>query len=83
MDQTIGKRLATARKCRGKSQDKLAHELEIATATVSRYETGAITLSVEKARTFADHLGVSLDWLIKGEGDPPKPSGDAQPASAA
>jgi transcriptional regulator with XRE-family HTH domain len=71
MEQTIGQRLAQARKFRQKSQDKLAHELGIATATVSRYETGDITISVEKARLLAEHLGVAVDWLILGIGDAP------------
>lgn len=71
MEQSIGERLAIARRQRNKSQDKLARELDLATATVSRYETGAITLSVEKARAFADHLGISLDWLLAGVGAGP------------
>lgn len=71
MEQTIGQRLAIARKIHKKSQDKLPHELGIATATVSRYETGDITISVEKARLLAEHLGVPPDWLILGVGDGP------------
>jgi transcriptional regulator with XRE-family HTH domain len=80
MEQTIGQRLAIARKTRKKSQDKLAHELGLATATVSRYETGDITISVEKARLLAEHLEVAPDWLILGVGDAPVAQVEAERA---
>lgn len=63
--QIFAKRLKEARQEKGWSQTELAKAASTTATTVSKYEAGNETSkpSLELAVTFAQVLGVSLDWL--------------------
>jgi transcriptional regulator with XRE-family HTH domain len=67
MDETLGTRIKAARKALGLSQDKLAKVLEVATMTVSRWETGALAPERENVRRLAEALGKEPSWLEFGD----------------
>ena len=61
--QAIGDRVRQVRSAR-MTQEKLAEVLEVAAETVSRYETGAIPLSVTMVYRVAEALGVGVEALL-------------------
>lgn len=63
--QIFAKRLKEARQGKGWSQTELAKAANTTATTVSKYEAGSETSkpSLELAVSFAQVLGVSLDWL--------------------
>jgi transcriptional regulator with XRE-family HTH domain len=62
--ETLGQRLARARKARGFSQTELARKIGSIQALVSDYERGNLRLSAEMTIRFAKALGVSTDELL-------------------
>lgn len=67
----FGKRLARVRKGRGLSQEKLAHEVALASGTISKYENGKLPPGFEQLSSLSEKLDVSLDWLVRGRGAAP------------
>ncbi|QWP78137.1 helix-turn-helix transcriptional regulator [Lysobacter sp. K5869] len=68
---TFGSRLRSLRERRGWSQEKLGFELEVSSATVSKWETNRGEPNLRHLegflRIFAKD-GMTLDWLIAGKG---------------
>jgi len=61
--QAIGDRVRQVRASR-MTQEKLAEKLAVAPETISRYETGAIPLSVTMVFRVAEALGVGVEALL-------------------
>lgn len=68
----LGERIAQKRKEHGWTQAELARRMGLSEAyghtQVSSWENGLGGMSVPSARRAAMELGVSLDWLLTGEG---------------
>jgi transcriptional regulator with XRE-family HTH domain len=63
-----GRRLAEARRRVGLSQSQLATRVGLTSQTISLYERGRIVPSAEMSLRIGDELGVSVRWLVTGEG---------------
>lgn len=63
-DETIGQRLARARRERGMTQVELAQRLGVAQPVVSDYERGELRLHGELIVKLSDILGVSSEELL-------------------
>lgn len=61
---TFGKRLTEVRKLRKLSQDELGKRVEVHGAVIGRYERDEVKPSIEMAKTLAEVLEVSLDYLV-------------------
>lgn len=61
------RKLRTARKAAGKSQDELAQVLGVNRATISKYETGIIEPSTSQLVKIADYLEVDLGEVLDGD----------------
>lgn len=66
--QSIGERLAHARKARGLSQTDLAVACGMAPTQVSRYESGRAEPRGVTVAKFASALAVRQTWLLTGDG---------------
>ncbi|MBY6048063.1 helix-turn-helix domain-containing protein [Vannielia litorea] len=81
---TFGDRVAGAREALGWSQKQLAERLGVKTKTVKHWEADASEPRANKLQMLAGMLGVSMRWLLSGEGpgiDAPLPEG-VVPAAA-
>lgn len=68
----IHDRLRRAREAAGfDNASEFARRIEVAPNSVYRYERGDQSPSLAIAGRWASETGVSLDWLVKGEGDGP------------
>jgi len=63
----MGKRIQERRKSLRISQEELAERAEITKQTVSRAENGQRELGAGNVLSIANALGVSTDYLLKGE----------------
>ncbi len=63
LSRAIGERVRQVRATR-MTQERLAEILEVQPQTISRYETGAIPLSVAMVYRVAEALGVGVDALL-------------------
>ncbi len=61
-----GGRLREARRRRGWTQTQLAEAAGVRQADITHYERGS-NMRLEVAARLADALGVTLDWLARGE----------------
>ncbi|MDI3335286.1 helix-turn-helix transcriptional regulator [Defluviimonas aestuarii] len=66
---TFGDRLAAAREAAGLSQADLAQRLGVKTRVVEHWEADAKEPRANRLQMLAGMLGVSLMWLLTGEGD--------------
>ncbi|MBF0187395.1 MAG: helix-turn-helix transcriptional regulator [Magnetococcales bacterium] len=66
--ETIGERLKHIRNERGLTQDQLAQKAGIARQTIMAIERGQ-TQEPRKVLPLCQALGISLEWLLNGEGD--------------
>lgn len=67
-DHTRGHRLREAMKSRNFSKTlALATELNVSVAAISRWQNGG-HVSLQSACDIAEHLDISLDWLLMGRG---------------
>lgn len=67
-DLIRGHRLREAMKRRKFSKTlALATELNVSVAAISRWQNGG-HVSLQSARDIAEHLDISLDWLVMGRG---------------
>jgi transcriptional regulator with XRE-family HTH domain len=64
--------LRTTYRGRGLSQEELASKLEIATNTVSRWETGKYRPSIEDLEMLARFFSISITELFPPDGPPAK-----------
>jgi len=62
--RVIGTRIRRARKAKGLSQARLAETVQVQPETMSRYETGAIPLSLSKLFEIAAALDVGVEVLL-------------------
>ncbi len=80
---TLGDRLAAAREAAGLSQSSLATRLGVRQKTLRAWEGDVSEPRANRLQMLAAMLGVSLRWLLTGEGEgvtPPPPAdepGDA------
>jgi len=68
---TLGDRLAAAREGQGLSQADLARRLGVREKTLAHWEDDASEPRANRVQMLAGMLGVSLRWLLTGEGDGP------------
>lgn len=66
----IGERIARLRRARGWSTQDLARHARLAKSTVGAAETGGKGLMAVTLVSLATALGVSMDYLWTGEGEP-------------
>ena len=66
MNDTIAGRLRTLRMEHEISQRELAEAMEVSNSTISRIEKGAMP-DVETLIKYAEHFGVSTDWILFGK----------------
>lgn len=64
MQTVIGTRIKFLRMEEGLTQRELAAKMNIGNSTLSQYEQGDRTPSVDMQRNFARHFGVSVDFLL-------------------
>jgi transcriptional regulator with XRE-family HTH domain len=68
--QTFGKRIKLVRHAFGLNQAGIAQSGETFTQNVSRWEKEVFEPSISVKRLISEKLGLSLDWLVSGEGFP-------------
>ncbi|SFR19055.1 helix-turn-helix domain-containing protein [Poseidonocella sedimentorum] len=76
---TFGDRLTAAREATGLAQKELARRLGVKLRTVDDWENDLSEPRANKLAMMAGLLGVSVGWLLTGEGDglePPQDSSD-------
>lgn len=66
---TFGDRLAAAREAMGLTQSQLASRLGVRLGTVQNWETDRSEPRANKLQMLAGLLGVSIVWLLTGEGE--------------
>lgn len=64
---TLGDRIKEARERNGWTQDKLADETNLSKSFISEVENDKRVPSADNVLKIANALGVSLDYLMKGE----------------
>lgn len=76
---TLGDRIAAAREAAGMTEKQFAKRLGIKTATLLDWEEDRSEPRANRLATMAGMLGVSVMWLLSGQGDgltdPETPSG--------
>lgn len=66
---TFGDRLAAAREAAGLTQKELSQRMGIKTGTLRNWEEDLSEPRANRLSIFAGILGVSLSWLLTGEGE--------------
>lgn len=69
----FGERLYELRSKNNMSQGDLADRLDVSRQTISKWENGACLPEAEKLVLLSDVLGVSVDYILKGEQKQPEP----------
>lgn len=69
---TLGDRLAAAREQAGLTQPELAARLGVRATTLARWEDDQDEPRANRLQMLAGMLGVSLVWLLTGEGEGPE-----------
>lgn len=64
MQNVIGSRIKFLRARDGLTQRELASKLHVGNSTLSQYENGDRVPSIDMQRKFAQHFGVSVDFLV-------------------
>ena len=75
---TFGDRLTFAREAAGLSQDDLARRLGGEVERLARWEADTDEPRANRLQLIAGMLGVSLAWLLTGEGDAPTEDGPVE-----
>lgn len=60
----LGKRIREARQGRKFKQQTLGKRIGVHKGTISAYELGQMTVSVERLTAIAKETGVSVGWLV-------------------
>lgn len=68
----LGPRIAALRRQAGMSQAELASRLKISSSAVGMYEQGRREPSVDLLLDMAEIFGVSMDVLLRGQGQDPQ-----------
>ena len=66
---TLGDRIVAAREATGLTQKDVARQLGVKLKTVQGWEDDRTEPRANKAQMMSGVLGVSLTWLLSGEGD--------------
>ena len=66
----LGKRIKAIRQSRNMTAKELASRAGISASYLSEVERGASAIAGEKLLRIARHLGVTLAYLLEGQGDP-------------
>lgn len=66
---TLGDRITAGREAVGLSQGQLAERLGVKEKTIQAWENDRVEPRANRAQMLAGLLGVSLIWLLTGEGD--------------
>lgn len=69
---TLGDRIVAAREARDQSQTQLAQRLGVRARTLRDWENDRAEPRANRMQMLAAMLGVSLRWLMTGEGEDPK-----------
>jgi transcriptional regulator with XRE-family HTH domain len=64
---TFGERILSIRKRLKWSQDELAKKVGTSAPIIGRYERNEIKPSIDTAKSIADELGVTIDFLLGGD----------------
>ncbi|MBQ2634023.1 MAG: helix-turn-helix transcriptional regulator [Oscillospiraceae bacterium] len=87
MQNVIGTRIKYLRARDRLTQRELAAKLHIGNSTLSQYENGDRVPSIDMQRKFAQHFGVSVDFLVGLTDDqtpaPERPSDELPPTNPA
>ncbi|MEM6665925.1 MAG: helix-turn-helix domain-containing protein [Pseudomonadota bacterium] len=70
---TLGARLAYARKSAGLSTAQLSRRLGVGTKTMAKWEADQTSPRTHRLTILAGMLGVSAAWLLSGKGEAPGP----------
>ena len=73
---TFGDRLAAAREAQGLSQEEFAQRLGVKLRTVRHWEEDAKEPRANRLQMIAGMFGVSIMWLLTGQGTAPTEDGD-------
>lgn len=76
---TFGDRMAGAREAAGLSQSELAKRLGVKIKTIRAWENDMNEPRANKLQMLAGILGVSIMWLLTGEGDGVEPPEQDEP----
>ena len=76
---TFGDRITAAREAQGLSQSDFARKLGVKLKTVRNWEDDRTEPRANKAQMMSGLLGVSISWLLNGEGDGIPPPLDNNP----
>lgn len=68
---TFGDRVVAAREAAGLGQKELAHSLGVGLRTLRGWEEDRAEPRADRLRVLAGMVGVSLSWLLTGEGAGP------------
>jgi transcriptional regulator with XRE-family HTH domain len=79
---TLGDRITAAREQSGLGPDALAGRLGVRADTVAAWEADQAEPRANRMQMLAGALGVSLVWLLTGQGDGPAPPPDPDAARA-
>jgi len=66
---TFGDRLAAGREASGMSQESFAKRLGVKTSTIRKWEDDVAEPRANRLSMMSGILGVSMSWLITGDGD--------------
>lgn len=72
MPDTIGRRIAQRRKMQSLSQEALGERLGVSRQAISKWEADASIPEVDRLIDMSKLFGVSVDWLLSGEGPAPE-----------
>lgn len=75
----VGARIREAREAAGLKATELSKLIDVRPHTLWRYEAGRMRSSAEVILGVAQHCGVSMEWLLTGEGDGPPAESDLRP----
>ncbi|MBQ9912671.1 MAG: helix-turn-helix domain-containing protein [Clostridia bacterium] len=67
---TLGERIYELRTRKGMSQGNLADSLDVSRQTVSKWENNQSVPELDRIIAMSDIFGVSVDYIVKGEGLP-------------
>ena len=76
---TLGDRIAAAREAAGMTEAECARRLGVRQATLKGWEDDQAEPRANRLQMLAGLLGVSLRWLMTGEGDGPAPGESPAP----
>lgn len=69
MNETLGMRIASARKAKGLTQEELAEKLGVSSQAVSKWENDLSCPDISLLPKLAQVLGMSVDELLTGKND--------------